>query len=410
MTLKKDIVISGLGVIAPGAIGKNDYFKRLQSGAGAFTEISLFDCAEFPVKLGAEIKDFHPAAHLNKTKIRNLDRNALLLITAAQLALRDANITVTEENTDEIGVCTGTTFSHLWSVHEFDKEVFSEGLDFASPALFPSTVLNAASSHVSIYFNIQGFNTTINTGYTSALESLKYAMNALATGRANQVLVGCVDTLSYTPFWGFNKLGFMAGLKGEAVSCPFDKRRNGPLLGEGAVVLVLETEQNCARRNGKALCRILGTGSYFDAYRIGKIHPKTEGLITAIKHAMRQSAISPEAVDYVSSCANSSKEGDLAEIKALKEIFGAKIKKLPISSIKSMFGETMAASGGLQIASVLGAMERDFLPPTINYKLRDPEIDIDCVPGHARQKEVKIALIDSFGPGGYNSTVVLQKI
>lgn len=403
------IVISGLGVTAPGGIGKENFWDSLEKGSDPMGELTQFDASEFPVKRAAEIKDFDPHAYLDKAKIRNLDRNALLLLTAAKFALEDAKLSITEENTDEIGVCTGTTFSHLWSIHEFDKEVFNDGLAFASPGYFPSTVLNAASSHISIYFNIQGFNATINTGYTSSLEALKYAIMALETGKANQILVGCVDTLAYSMFWGFNKLGYMAGLKGEPICCPFDKRRNGPLLGEAAVVMVIETAENAKKRHAEAYCRILSIDSYFDAFRIGKIHPKVEGLSTTIKRNLRRADIGITDIDYVSSCANSSKDTDKMEARALKDIFGAKLNTIPVSSIKSMFGETMAASGGLQIASVIGAMEKNFLPPTINYSVADPEIDIDCVPNKSQKKTVKTALIDSFGPGGYNSSVILKK-
>lgn len=404
------IVISGLGVLTPGAVDKNAFYRNLENGASAFGSITHFDPSEFPVKTAAEINNIDFSTHLDKARIRNLDRNALLLLVAAKRAMQEAGLSVSEANTDEVGVCTGTTFSHLWSIYEFDKEVFTEGLDFASPAYFPSTVLNAASSHVSIYFNIQGFNATINTGYTSCLEALKYGINCLKTGKAAQVLVGCVETLSYAAFWGFNKIGFMAGLKGEAVSCPFDKRRNGPLLGEAAVMLVVETEENCRKRGAKPLCRILSVDSHFDAFRIGKIHPKAEGLKTTIRRNLETAKMGPGDIDYISSCANSSKDTDRMEIAALKEIFGNTLSKIPLSSVKSMYGETMAASGGLQIASVIAALEKDFLPPTINYKVPDPEINIDCVPNRSQKKEIKTALIDSFGPGGYNSSLILGKI
>jgi len=407
--MNKNVVITGLGVVAPNGIGKDAFWDGLKEGRSAFGEVSSFDTADFSLNYAAEIKNFDAKDFLAKEGLRNLDRSALFLMVAAKFALEDAKLKIDEKNTDEIGVCTGTTFSHLWATFEFDKEVFKESLDFASPVLFPSTVLNATSSHVSIYFNIQGFNATITTGYTSSLDAFKYAISALETGKVNYVLVGCVDALSYYLFGGFYRLGYMAGIKGEPVSCPFDKRRNGPLLGEGAVAFLIEYEENARKRGADILARVRSVESFFDAFRIGKIHPHGEGFEKAAKRAIEDAGIDLSDIDYISSCANSSADLDRIEVKVLKRIFGSRLKKIPVSSIKSMLGETISSAGGLQIASVIGAMQRKSVPPTINYKTEDPECDIDCVPNVAQKKDVKLALVDSFGPGAFNSACILER-
>lgn len=406
---KKDYFITGIGVVAPNGVGKDAFWQALFSGKNSISEIESFSTDKFNVKLGAEIKNFDPKEYLGPKGLRNLDRGTLFLLTAAKLALDDAKLTIDDSNTDDIGVCTGTTFPHLSSIVEFDSEVLKEGLSFSNPALFPSTVLNAASSQVSIRFNIQGFNTTISTGYTSSLEALKYSIIALETDKAKTVLSAGMESLTLSLFFGFHKLGYMAGLKGEGISCPFDKRRNGPLLGEAAVMFSLEDEKSAKERSAKAYAKVKGVANYFDGYRIGKIHPQGEGLEQAIKIALDEAGVDIKSIDYICSSANSSKDLDKIEVKVLKKIFGKYIDKIPVSAPKSMLGESLSASGGLQILSCIGAMQKGEVPPTINHKENDPDCDIDCVPNKAQKKDVKLALVTSSGPGGYNSACILEK-
>lgn len=406
---KPEAVITGIGVVAPNGIGKDNFWQALEEGNDSVSEITSFETEKFPLHLAAEVKNFPASELLGPKGLRNLDRSALFLMAAAKMALDEAKIEINQENTDKIGVCTGTSFSHLWSIVEFDREVFKEGIDFANPALFPSTVINAASSQVSIRFNIQGFNTTVSTGYTSSLAALKYSLDALLTHKAEIILSGGVDALTSSLFFGVYKLGYMAGLQGIPLSCPFDKRRNGPIIGEAAVLFSIEDLTAAKKRNADIFARIKGLSSFFDAFQMSKVHPQGEGLEKAIKTVMDETGVSPSDIDYISSSANSSKELDKVEVKVLKKIFGANLDKIPVSSIKSMVGETFSTSGALQIASCIGAMSRGIIPPTINYQEPDPECNIDCVPNKGQRKEVKTALVTSFGPGGYNSACILEK-
>jgi 3-oxoacyl-[acyl-carrier-protein] synthase II len=401
-------VITGIGVVSSCGIGKENFWSFLEEGRYPISEITSFETDKFSVKIAGEIKDFDPKNYLGPKGLRNLDRSTLFLLVASKQVIDDLGIEINSENTDRIGICTGTTFSHLWPIVEFDREVLKEGINFASPALFPLTVINAPSSYVSIRFNIQGFNTTVSTGYTSSLESLKYSIDALYTSKADIIFCGGVESLSFSLFFGFHKLGYMAGLKGIPLSCPFDRRRNGPLLGEGACVFSIEDFKKAKERRAKIFARIKGIANFFDAPKIGKIHPKGEGLENAIKKALDIAGVSLDDIDYISSCANSSQDLDKIEVKVLKKIFGKRLRNIPVSSIKSMTGETLSVSGALQIASCIGAMKGEFLPPTINYKEKDPECDIDCIPNKAQKKQIKIALVTSFGPGGYNSACVLE--
>jgi 3-oxoacyl-[acyl-carrier-protein] synthase II len=407
--MPSDLVITGIGVVSPSGIGKDAFWGSVLAGKDAISAIESFSTEKFSTNLAGEVKNFDPKAYLGPKGLRNLDRTTLFLLVAAKEALEDAKLEITDSNTDDIGVCTGTTFPHLSSIVEFDREVITDGLPFSNPALFPSTVLNAASSQISIKFNIQGFNTTISTGYTSSLEALKYSLVALETDKAKIILSGGAESLARSLFFGFHKLGYMAGIKGEALSCPFDKRRNGPILGEGTALFCLESEKNAKKRKANIYARLRSVANFFDGYRLGKIHPQGEGLEIAIRKALDEAGAKASDIDYICSCANSSKDLDRIEVEVLKKVFGKSLKDIPVSSPKSMFGETISASGALQIATVIAAMKNGVIAPTINYKEKDFDCDIDCVPNKAQKKNVKLALVTSSGPGGYNSACVLEK-
>lgn len=408
--MNEPIVITGIGVIAPGGIGKESFWQAQKEGKYTAGPITVFNPDNFPLNLASEVKDFYPENMLNGKSLRNLDRNALFLSSAVKLALKDLPLEINSANTDRIGMCTGTTFSHLWSVLEFDREVFKEGINFASPALFPSTVVNAASSQAAIIFNIQGFNATLSTGYTSGLSALKYSQDTLNTEKFDIIFSSGLDTLNYSLYFGLYKLGYMAGLKGIALSCPFDKRRNGPLIGEAAVTLVLEKKGAAQKRGAKIFAAVKSVNCFYDAVQMGKIHLHGEGLEKSILSTLDEAGVDTGDIDYISSCANSSQDMDRIEVKVLKKIFGKKLKNIPVSSIKSMFGETFSAAPKLQIVSCIGAMQSGIIPPTINYKEADAECDIDCVPNTARKKKIKLALVTSFGPGGYNGACIIESI
>jgi 3-oxoacyl-[acyl-carrier-protein] synthase II len=402
-------VITGIGVVAPNGIGKEEFWRNLEAGKNGIEPITGFSTRKLPVKIAGEVKGYDPEKVLGPKGLRNLDRSALLLMGAAKQAIDEARLVINEKNADNIGIATGTTFSHLWPIAVFDKEVFKEGIDFANPALFPSTVINAASSQVSIRFNIRGFNATLSTGYTSSLEALKCGLNALSNRQIKTLLAGSVDTLSYPVLFGFHHLGYLAGLKGVAVSCPYDRRRNGPLLGEAATMLVIEDQEEAMKNRRKPLARVKSVASYFDAHSIARIHSHGKGLEKAIRIALDKAKIVPEDIDYIAGCANSSVDLDRIEVSALKTVFERRLKNIPVGSIKSMTGETFSASGALQIIAAAGAIDRGILPPTINFEVKDDSCIVDCVPNRSRPMRIKHALITSFGPGGYNSACVLEK-
>src|SRR4030042_4587828 len=400
---KKRIVITGTGVIAPNGIGKEQFWTALKEGQSGIKPISRFDTSSFKCKLGGEVPNFNPTVFLGTKGLKNLDRTARLLCSAAKLALEDAKLTINYKNTDDIGVCTGTTLSSLWNFAEFERGAIKEGPLFTDAALFPGTVVNSASSQVSIRFNIQGFNTTVSTGYSSSIDALKYAIDFVRSGRIQAVLVGAVESFALINFVGFYRLDFFAGIKGEELSCPFDKRRNGIILGEGAAVIVIENEEYAKRRNATIYAEIKGMGNCFDPYKMGKYNPEATGLRESMMKAIRDSGLRMTDIDYISASANSVPEQDRLETKAIKNVFGRSAYNIPVSSIKSMIGEPFSAGGLLQIAGSMGSIIHNFIPPTINYKVRDDDCDLDYVANKSRLARINNILINSFGPGGSNA-------
>ena len=406
---RRRAVITGIGVISPNAIGKDKFWQALKEGRSGIKPITVFDPALLKTKLGGEVLNFKPEEFLGDKGLRNLNRSALLVCSASKLALEDSGLLITEENTDQIGVVTATTLSAVFNIAALGKEMFQDGPGLVNPAMFPGTTINSPSSQISIRHNIKGFNTTISTGYSASLDALKYAIDFINLGRAKAVLVAATEGLTFENYIGFYKIGFLAGLNGEEVSCPFDKRRNGIILAEAAAVLVVEEEEYARNRGVDIYAEILATESLFDAYRAGKYHPRLEGLRQCMTRAMKTAELHKEDISYISASANSVIQQDKLETEAIKEILGVYSESIPVSAIKSMVGESVSATGLLQVAAACGSIKHGFIPPTINYSQKDPDCDLDYVPNESRQQRIENVLVNNFGPGGNNAVAIISK-
>ncbi len=413
MIMDKRIVITGLGVLASTGIGKTEFWSGLKEGRSGMKPITLFDMSTCRTKLGGEINDFKPEAILGAKGLRNLDRTTKLTLCAAQLALDDAGIKypLTEAETDEFGVSLGSTMGSVWSISEFDKEALRNGPRSVNPALFSNTVMNSPASHVNMRFNIQGFSSTISTGFCSSIDAIYYALNQMELYDYKVVLSGGVEEMCEQTYKGFHKIGHLAGSRAskEEVNCPYDKRRNGIMFGEGASIVILEELEHAKKRNARIYAEILGYGTCFDPNSRNIYNPKAEGAIEAIKNCLDDTKISTSDIDYISASGNSTLDCDYMETNAIKNVFGAKAKKIPVSSVKSMIGESFSASGGLNLAASLGVFEEGFVPPTINYVHQDKRCDLDYVPNKSQKNRAKNILIDSFSPTGSNSTLMVGK-
>ncbi|MBM4137669.1 MAG: beta-ketoacyl-[acyl-carrier-protein] synthase family protein, partial [Nitrospira sp.] len=355
MIAERQIVITGIGVLSPIGIGRDKYWEGLIQGRTGFHKISLFDTSNLKVHIAGEINNFDPVEFLGKKGLRELDRSTRLICSSAKLAIDDAKLKITDENTNSIGVSIGTTFGSLHSISQFDREGLIEGPRYVNPSHFPNTVINSPASRISIRFKIKGFNTTISTGFCAGLDAVSYATDFIRLNRADVVLAGGVEELCEETFLGFYKLDCLSGTDGsDPLCCPFDVRRNGIILSEGASVLVLEDLEHALNREATIFARIMGYGNSFDPLADRNFNHAGKGLNNAIILALKDASLKSDDIDYISASANSTKGLDRMETAVIKEIFGEHSFKIPVSSIKSMVGESFSASGALSMAAAVG--------------------------------------------------------
>ncbi|MDD5495521.1 MAG: beta-ketoacyl-[acyl-carrier-protein] synthase family protein [Candidatus Omnitrophica bacterium] len=411
--MNKRIVITGIGVLASNGIGKKAFWDALKKGRSGIKPVTLFDTGNLRAKTAGEISDFKPEDILGPKGLRNLDRSTKLVLSASKLALDDAGIKypLSEDETDLFGVSLGSTMGSVWSISEFDKEALREGPRSVNPALFPNTVINSPASHVSINFNIQGFNATISTGFCSSVDAIYYAMNMLELYEYEVVLTGGVEELCEQTYKGFHKIGHLAGSRDgkQEINCPFDKRRNGIVFGEGACIVVLEKLEHALKRKARIYAEVLGYGTSFDPDSRNIYSPKAKGAAEAIRACLADAKIGADDIGYISASANSTLDCDAMEAKAVTDVFGERGKSVPMSSVKSMIGESFSAGGAFNVAASVGVLEESFLPPTINYEKKDRRCDVDCVPNKARDAKVDKILVNSFSPTGVNSSLSISK-
>ncbi len=410
MSLKRNVVITGIGVLSSVGVGREAYWEGLFDGKPSFKPITLFDTSSFKVHIAGEINDFDPISFLGKKGLRELDRSTRLANSAAKLALEDSHLEITESNTHLTGVSMGSTFGSLHSISQFDREGLIDGPRFVNPSHFPNTVINSPASRISIRFRIKGFNTTVSSGFCAGLDAISYACDFLRLRRADIVLAGGVEELCEETFLGFHALGCMSGSDGSGpICCPFDNRRNGILLSEGAAILILEDEEHALRRGANIVARILGCGNSFDPKANRNFDHQGKGLKQAIVSALKDADIPSENIDCIFAGANSTRGLDRMETGVIKQLFGPLAYKIPVSAIKSVIGESFSVSGSLACAAAVGTIKYGIIPPTVNYREKDPDCDLDYVPNEARHKNVQTVLVTAADPYGNNAAVVIGK-
>lgn len=376
------ICITGVGVVSSIGIGKEEFLSSLKMGKSGIGEIKEFDTHFSRSRKGGIVRTFNPKDFIQPSKIRRLDRASQFAIAASKLALSDAQFTITNENSSRVGIVLGSGFCGLSSSEEFHRaQVLKEYVDL-NPMLFPNTVPNAPSSHVSIELRIHGINCTLVQSFCTAEAAITFACDQIQSGRADLVLTGGVDELSEFLFRGFSELRFLATDQGEGErSCPYDRKRNGFILGEGAGILTIEREEHARARGARIYGYILGWSI------AGKSPTEDEAL--DIARAIRLSMRGREdiSMDYISGAGNSSRELDRTEAKGVRKAFPFQASKIPVSSIKSMVGEAIAIGGLRMVANVL-SMNEGFIPPTINYHFPDPDCDLSYVINQRLEKRI----------------------
>ncbi|MBU4310760.1 beta-ketoacyl-[acyl-carrier-protein] synthase family protein [bacterium] len=402
------VVITGLGVISPIGIGKEAFLKSLKEGKSGIGKITRFDTSKYRSHLGGEVTNFNPKDYINPVKIRRMDRDSQIAVASAILALRDADLEITSGNSPECGVILGSGFTGLETTEAFHRGLIEHGPSGVNPMLFPNTVPNAPAGHISIELGITGPNSTITQKGATGEGAIGYAYSLLRHDKAKVILTGGVDELSWILFHAYSHLGILSPLKNEDYpeGCrPFDKRRNGMVLGEGGGILALETLEHARERGARIYAEVIGYGMSSSNPGISDYDEDSEGMARTMELALEDAGIPKEKIGYISAAANSTPVLDKSETEAIKKVFG---RDIPVSSLSSSVGY-FNASGGLKAISACLAIENGFILPTINYREKDPFCDLDYIPNKIREKKIEAVLINGFADGGSNASLILKR-
>ncbi|OPY57406.1 MAG: 3-oxoacyl-(acyl-carrier-protein) synthase 2 [Pelotomaculum sp. PtaU1.Bin035] len=405
-----EIVITGMGAVTPLGIGVEAYWKGLIKGECGVDRINLFDASPMQSRIGAEVKDFVPGDFMTAKQARENDRFIQFALAAAQMAVEDSRIDFLREDSFRIGVVFGTAIGGIITVTGEQTRLLSGSR--ISPHFVPKFLTNMASGQISIRYGFRGPNLTITTACASGADAVGTAMHMLKRGEADVVIAGGAESifclLMSAGLCSAKALSYRNEEPGKA-SRPFDRNRDGFVLGEGAGALVIETLEHAQRREAHVLAELAGYGCCGDGYHPVMPAPDAAGEIYCMRKALDSAGISTEAVDYINAHGTSTILGDQVETKAIKEVFGPGAYRIPVSSTKGATGHMMGASGATELIACVKAIRENRIPPTINYSDPDPKCDLDYVPNTARQAKVRVAMSNSFGFGGQNACLLVKK-
>jgi len=410
--MKNRVVITGLGPVTPLGIGKNNFWQSLIQGKCGIGRISYFDTEEYPAKIAAEVKDFDYTNYISTKEANRMDKSTQFSIVAAMLALEDSKLKITEKDSYSAGVIIGSGIGGIGTLEKQHKILLEKGPGRVSPFFVPMMISNISAGEIAIKIGAKGPNGVITTACASSTHATGMAFKLLQQGNAQIIISGGTES-AITPMAlaGFCKMRALSTQNDhpKKASKPFDKERDGFIMGEGAGILVLETLQHAKERNANIYAEILGFGMTADAYHITAPAPEGEAAAKAIEIALKDAKIEPLQIDYVNAHGTSTPLNDKLETLAIKKVFGGHAYDLKISSNKSMTGHLLGASGGIEAIATALTIKNNIIPPTINYNSPDPECDLDYVPNKSEKKIVNYAISNSFGFGGHNGVIVLGK-
>lgn len=410
--MRQRVVVTGLGVIAPNGIGKDNYWASIRGGKSGIARITKFDVSQYPTQIAGEINEFDPTKYMSKKKTNFMSRFTQFALASSKMAIEDARLELSIEDRYRVGVALGTAVGGL-QIAEEQCEIFHEkGVDGVSPFSAMAMNPNAGVGTIAIELKIGGPNITISTGCSAGLNALAYAFETICNGRADlMIVVGAEAPLfpvTFDSFCAAHVLSRHNGDPGKA-SRPFDRFRDGYVLSEGAGAVILEKIEHALERGAKIYGEVAGYGITNDTYSMLKMEPTGKEAARTMRIALDNAGLAPEDVDYINAHGSSSLVADKRETRAIKLAFGNYAYKIPISSIKSMIGQPLAATGSIQFITAALAIENNCLPPTINYEEPDSDCDLDYVPNKARVHEVRVAVVNSFGQGGNNTSMILKR-
>lgn len=410
--MRRRVVVTGMGCISP--VGNNvmDTWKALLAGRSGAGMITRFDASRHKTKFAAEVKGFDGAALFGPRETRKMDRFTQFAMAVALEALEQSGLRIDESNRDRVGVLIGTGIGGIGTLLEQSEILHERGPERISPFLIPMMISDSAAGMLAIRIGVRGPNMSIATACASGNNAIGEAMEMIRRGAADAMLAGASEAaLVPLAMAGMNVMGALSTRNDDpqTASRPFDRERDGFLMGEGAGILILESLDHAQARGAKILCELTGYGATDDAHHISAPAENGAGAALSMKLALADARLGVTEIDYINAHGTSTPLNDKSETAAIKTIFGENAYKIPVSSTKSMTGHLLGASGAVEAAFSIMAMREGLLPPTINYQNPDPECDLDYVPNQPRKAVIKHAISNSFGFGGHNATLVFSQ-
>jgi 3-oxoacyl-[acyl-carrier-protein] synthase II len=406
------VVVTGLGVVSPVGIGKKEFWNSLCAGISGVGRITRYDVSSHPVQIAGEIKGFDPLQYMEKKDLKKMDLFIQYALAAALMSVADAGLQVTPENSHRVGVLVGAGIGGLLVIEEQHKILLARGPGRISPHFIPSLIANLASGQISIRLGAKGPNSCVATACATGTHAIGDSFKLIQRGAADVMLAGgCEAAITPLAVAGFAAMRALSTRNDDPqkASRPFDAKRDGFVVGEGAAVLILEELSHALSRGASIYAEISGYGMSGDAYHITATSPGGEGAVRCMQLALEDAGVRPGEIDYINAHGTSTDYNDAAETQAIKTVFGEHAYKLAVSSIKSMVGHLLGGAGAVEAAATVLAMRDRIIPPTINYEYPDPECDLDYVPNQARRAEIRLALSNSFGFGGTNACLILRR-
>jgi len=409
---RRRVVVTGVGLVSPLGIGTDPTWRGLIAGESGIGPITRFDVSDYPSKIAGEVKGFDPLDYLEKKEVKKSDTFIHYALAASQFAMQDSGLIVDDGNAERVGVVIGSGIGGLPLIEQMADVLHEKGPSRVSPFFIPGLIVNLAAGQVSIRYGAKGPNLATCTACTTGLHAVGDAYRLIQHGQADAVISGGAEAV-ITPLAlaGFAAMRALSTRNDEPekASRPWDKDRDGFVIGEGAGILVLEELSHAEARGAPIYAEIVGYGMSADAYHISAPHPDGDGAALVMRNAMGDAGLEPEAIGYVNAHGTSTDLGDLGEVKAVHRVFGDHARNLAMSSTKSSTGHLLGAAGGLEAGILALALHHQTLPPTINHDAPGEGCDLDFVPHEARQVDLEYALTNSFGFGGTNGAIIMRR-
>jgi 3-oxoacyl-[acyl-carrier-protein] synthase II len=410
--LNRRVVVTGVGLVLPQGIGIDPVWVKICEGVSGVGPLTRFDATDFETKIAAEVKGFRSEDYIEPKEMKKMDIFIHYALAAADIAVADAGLAVSDNNAERIGVIVGTGLGGLSSIEKYHTILTERGPQRVTPFFIPMLIANEASGHIAMRFGAKGPNLCVVTACATGAHSIGDAYRCIQYGDADAIIAGGVEaTITPLAVAGFNAMKALStrNAEPERASRPFERDRDGFVMGEGAAVTILEELGHARARGAKIYAELVGYGYTSDAYHLAAPDPKGEGASRCMQMALRDAKLSPDAVDYINAHGTSTELNDLVETIAIKRVFGGHAAKIAVSSTKSMTGHLLGAAGSTEAVFSCLAIRDRIIPPTINYENPDPQCDLDYVPNTAREQALTVVISNSFGFGGTNATLVFKK-